>query len=907
MSLPARESLLAWATAALSVFVAAECPAQIDPLSVFEPSLKIIPVPAPTTLNEYIADYDAAVRLGKALFWDVRLGSDGATACATCHHQAGADPRIENTVHPGPNGAFAGPITPGARVPASVFPLTRFATPSNRFSPILRNFDDVVGSEGVLREIFLGLDANGDEQCEHVEEPVFQANGQSFPQVTARNAPSVINAVFNVRQFWDGRANAWFNGVNPFGPVDTNAKVWRFNQKTGQPERVTVRIDHASLASQAVGPVNNSVEMSAHGRGWIDVARKLLPTNALATQRVSPTDGVLGAFAASDRGLTLRYDEMFASAFLPAWRSTVEVEPGVTMIEANMPLLFGLAVQMYESTLVSDDSRYDQWIELDGPGGNAAGLLSDSELRGLRLWFNLDPTLPQTNCRICHLNATFTAATYAGKLGGGGGRNGAGAFPGSPDTDHDGYPDIIDRFPLDPTEWLDTDHDGIGNNADPDDDNDGLPDAIDPYPLDPLNTAEGEIPDPNAALAPRPLAFMPDVAATLRRTMTFEEPPLGIEPSTQLLDFTLTGDGIRVYDPNGNLVVHAMLPPRFVFPCDFVYAPVVTVPKLGPSAALFIDARTIDCRLSLSISLFNFPLGAYRVTIDGIDRGTLYSDPLVRYDEGFYNIGVRPTGEDLGIGGTHPNGVPLSASRRILSGGFLPEFGQLWDGGGLEPRVDGAFKTPSLRNVELTGPYFHNGGAATLEDAIRLYVRGGNFHELNARDLAPAMMALDLTESHIADLAAFLRTLTDERVRDERTPFDHPELPFPEGGALAAIGAEGRAASCAPPLRTFAENLATVDPWAGDCDRNGLLDDCEIARFGIAVDRNQNGMIDACEPSTCPADIDRDGFVLGSDLAAVLAAWGSAKGGAADLDASGLVDGGDLAILLGAWGACPNP
>ncbi|MEY3026146.1 MAG: hypothetical protein RLZZ238_1043, partial [Planctomycetota bacterium] len=64
MSLPARESLLAWATAALSVFVAAECPAQIDPLSVFEPSLKIIPVPAPTTLNEYIADYDAAVRLG---------------------------------------------------------------------------------------------------------------------------------------------------------------------------------------------------------------------------------------------------------------------------------------------------------------------------------------------------------------------------------------------------------------------------------------------------------------------------------------------------------------------------------------------------------------------------------------------------------------------------------------------------------------------------------------------------------------------------------------------------------------------------------------------------------------------------------------------------------------------------
>jgi cytochrome c peroxidase len=29
--------------------------------------------------------------------------------------------------------------------------------------------------------------------------------------------------------------------------------------------------------------------------------------------------------------------------------------------------------------------------------------------------------------------------------------------------------------------------------------------------------------------------------------------------------------------------------------------------------------------------------------------------------------------------------------------------------------VDGAFKAPTLRNVELTGPYFHNGGQATLE------------------------------------------------------------------------------------------------------------------------------------------------------------------------------------------------
>ena len=74
-------------------------------------------------------------------------------------------------------------------------------------------------------------------------------------------------------------------------------------------------------------------------------------------------------------------------------------------------------------------------------------------------------------------------------------------FPGSfpVDTDGDGVADDDDAFPLDPTEWLDTDGDEIGNNADPDDDNDGYSDEVEIVlgtdPLDASSTPpEDEVP-----------------------------------------------------------------------------------------------------------------------------------------------------------------------------------------------------------------------------------------------------------------------------------------------------------------------------------------------------------------------------------------------------------------------------
>src|SRR5688500_6517207 len=60
------------------------------------PSLKSVPVSAPSNLSSYVRDQNTLVALGKALFWDLQVGSDGMIACATCPFHAGADHRLNH-------------------------------------------------------------------------------------------------------------------------------------------------------------------------------------------------------------------------------------------------------------------------------------------------------------------------------------------------------------------------------------------------------------------------------------------------------------------------------------------------------------------------------------------------------------------------------------------------------------------------------------------------------------------------------------------------------------------------------------------------------------------------------------------------------------------------------------------
>ena len=73
----------------------------------------------------------------------------------------------------------------------------------------------------------------------------------------------------------------------------------------------------------------------------------------------------------------------------------------------------------------------------------------------------------------------------------------------------------------------------------------------------------------------------------------------------------------------------------------------------------------------------------------------------------------------------------------------------------------GSFRTPMLRNIELTAPYFHDGSAATLADVIRYYSRGGN--ENTSRDWE--LQAVNLSEREQQDLIEFLKSLTSEEAR----------------------------------------------------------------------------------------------------------------------------------------------
>jgi cytochrome c peroxidase len=138
-----------------------------------------------------------------------------------------------------------------------------------------------------------------------------------------------------------------------------------------------------------------------------------------------------------------------------------------------------------------------------------------------------------------------------------------------------------------------------------------------------------------------------------------------------------------------------------------------------------------------------------------------HGGPLLT-DNRFHNIGVRLAVEDRGRG--------------VVTG---------------NTDHDGQFKTPNLRNVELHGPYMHNGRFATLDDVVEFYNRGGDFPDQPNVD--SIMRPLNLTATQKLQMAAFMkRPLTDQRVANELPPFDRPKL-YTETNRVPVVSGTGRA------------------------------------------------------------------------------------------------------------------
>ncbi|MBK7803824.1 MAG: VCBS repeat-containing protein [Chloracidobacterium sp.] len=140
--------------------------------------------------------------------------------------------------------------------------------------------------------------------------------------------------------------------------------------------------------------------------------------------------------------------------------------------------------------------------------------------------------------------------------------------------------------------------------------------------------------------------------------------------------------------------------------------------------------------------------------------GSLTSDNSFRY------IGVRPTNDDTGRFQVTGNNADL-----------------------------GRFRTPSLRNVELRGTFFHNGRFSTLDEVVAFYNRGGDF---NAPNKDGNVRPRGLSAQQQADIVAFLRRPhTDPRAASELPPFDRPTLysetdrvPKLTGTGVAGSGAQ---------------------------------------------------------------------------------------------------------------------
>jgi cytochrome c peroxidase len=285
----------------------------------------------PSPYPEENPDSDAKAMLGKILFWEEQMGGDNTVACGTCHRPGagGSDPRSSEAAAflPGPDGE-------------------------------LGTADDVHGSLGVVR-----CDSTGTQIG-------------ATTQVTGRKAPTYLDAMFNLRLFWDGRAEC----TAPDCPT-----AFAF-QDPDNPGTFPIRTG-AALENQAVGPPLSDVEMACEGASWSAIHDELATALPLALAYDIPA--AMAEFI-GEHGNS--YPAMFAAAFADEQTSGPSDEINTRRI--------AFAIATHERRLRSDQTPWDRWNEGDDDA------LTAEQLRGFELFMG------KAQCELCHRLPMFADGSF---------------------------------------------------------------------------------------------------------------------------------------------------------------------------------------------------------------------------------------------------------------------------------------------------------------------------------------------------------------------------------------------------------------------------------------------------------------------------------------------------------------
>jgi cytochrome c peroxidase len=149
-------------------------------------------------------------------------------------------------------------------------------------------------------------------------------------------------------------------------------------------------------------------------------------------------------------------------------------------------------------------------------------------------------------------------------------------------------------------------------------------------------------------------------------------------------------------------------------------------------------------------------------------------DQALFTDNRFHNIGVgvnriQPDIPRLSAGFLKAKAEGIDVDKAVLTDAKTSELGRF----AITTRFDevGAFKTSTLRNVALTGPYMHDGSLKTLKDVVKHYNDGGkSAGDPSINDyLSGGIRPLNLTDQQQDDLVAFMESLTSYNYVGART------------------------------------------------------------------------------------------------------------------------------------------